>query len=424
MKTRTYFLTGLFSLFFAIPIGLPAGEMNPPGPPGSTMKSLQEIWDKLEAITAELEALQAHNTAIERHLLALAHFQGMTRDWVTRVFDKRPAAMVGLDCDLVMAPDGHPAIAFRNTTDGNLIYAKYDGSSWIEHTITHSGSIGSSASLAFKADGNPLIACLNDSTDNVMLAEYNGAVWTVRAVTTTGRHRQSCDLIVLAGGAPLIAFEDSTHGLRVALPNALVIGGWEFHTVGPVDDVLHLSLAAPQVSGGPGIACTAGSGGATSSLYYIGLTLKGGTVVGSNKTRVESGLGGSHACSLGFTLAGEPAIAYRHHIQDALKFAWYDGAAWFIEVIDDSDIVGKNCSLAFDPAGNPAVSYYDQGGGGLKFASHDGQEWRLEKVDPLFNAGQGTSLAFTSDWMPAIAHYVGDGYLKYTVLRTQRLGEP
>jgi len=424
MKARAAILTGILVLCISMADGLRAGQMTPPGPPGSTMKSLQEIWDKLEAISAELAEVRARNTAIERHLMALAHYQGMLRDWVIRFFSESSVTL-GYATELVIAPDGHPAIAFWDSNKDLRYWKRYDFG-WSKTTIPYSDDIGHTISLAFKSDGSPLIAFINDTTQNVMLAVFNPTTltWSIRPVTTTGRHSRGCSLIMLSD-MPAIAYEDSSPaiGLRVALWDPLIVGGWKHYSVGPLYYVKHLSFARPAGSGRPGIACIAGNH--SISLYYVEITLKGASIVGSTSTPVDETMyvaSGSEDCSLAFSPSGDPAIAYRHHYNDALMFARLEGEEWTTEVVDQGDGVGGGSSLAFDAAGQLAIAYSaDNSNSGVKFARHDGQEWRAETM--FAGSFRYASLKFTGDSVPAIAF--GSGLsVAYAELRGDRLVGP
>jgi hypothetical protein len=54
--------------------------------------------------------------------------------------------------------DNYPAIAYYDSSNRELIYAKWDGSDWDDKTtVDSSGDVGQYASLAFDASGNPSI---------------------------------------------------------------------------------------------------------------------------------------------------------------------------------------------------------------------------------------------------------------------------
>ena len=62
MKTKPNLTSvgiALFLLFSGAPIIHAQGPLDPPGPPGDTMKTLQEIWDKIGELEAQNSAIMA-----------------------------------------------------------------------------------------------------------------------------------------------------------------------------------------------------------------------------------------------------------------------------------------------------------------------------------------------------------------------------
>lgn len=397
-----------------------AGDLDPPGPPGSTMKSLQEIWDKLEALSGEIESLREQNLLLHRYLQTVAEYQGLLRDWVIQNVDGSTGNERGSHSDLVIAPDGHPAIAYKDETDDDLVYAKYTGSSWSKITFNRANNTGTNASLAFKPDGNPVIACVDITDYNIIIADHDGSSWSVSNITQTGRCGYPCDMCLLSNGDPLIFFEDKDIGLRVAIPNESMIGGWEFHTIlDTTDYIRHISAYnSPDGSARPAFAFISSSA-TSSTLYYGELILKNGSIVGETVSIVKSGLvSRSYDCDLKRNPSEDPIIAFGY---STLEYLRHDGSDWVTEVVDDSDMVGRYCSLAFNALGNPGISYYDQANNALKLALFDGVAWQLETVDPDSITGTHTSLAFQDGMVPVISYHAQGKYLYYAELRADRL---
>ena len=74
---------------------------------------------------------------------------------------------------------------------------------------------------------------------------------------------------------------------------------------------------------------------------------------------------------------------------------------WTTNVVDDS-ASAKNPSLAFGSKGNPQISYYDSTNGNLKYANWNGSAWFTQTVDGAKDVGQYCSLALGSDDKPQI----------------------
>ena len=115
--------------------------------------------------------------------------------------------------------------------------------------------------------------------------------------------------------------------------------------------------------------------------------------------------------SLRLDAAGHPHIAYG---ADHLYYAWHDGTAWHIQMVDSAPLVGRYASLALDGAGHPHISYYDEANNNLKYAFFDGSIWHIQTVDTTGDVGQYTSLALDAASRPHISYYdSANGDLKY-----------
>jgi len=116
---------------------------------------------------------------------------------------------------------------------------------------------------------------------------------------------------------------------------------------------------------------------------------------------------------------GYPHIAYSHYIEGSpdrceLKYAYWDGSKWNIQLVDDSYIrQGNNCSIALDSYDYPHISYEkeDYGKYYLGYAHWDGSKWIKEILD-LKDSQLDTSICIDSNNYPHIA-YASKGYLCY-----------
>ena len=109
-------------------------------------------------------------------------------------------------------------------------------------------------------------------------------------------------------------------------------------------------------------------------------------------------------CSLAFTPAGYPSVAYYHPADGDLKYAIFNGSTWIITPVDTAGDVGRACSMALAPSGQPAIAYQDFTNADLKYAVFNGSAWTLTTVDSTGNVGRSISLAFSPAGQPAIAY--------------------
>jgi hypothetical protein len=114
--------------------------------------------------------------------------------------------------------------------------------------------------------------------------------------------------------------------------------------------------------------------------------------------------------SLALDAAGRPHISYRV-INDpvaGLRYAYFDGTRWNIEVVDGGGDMGAETSLALDSAGRPHISYEKGSNVSIRYAHYDGVNWLPETV----GYGWDPSMAVDSSDRPRIAYsrWRGEGY--------------
>ncbi len=135
------------------------GALTPPGAPAPTQKSLQEIWNKIGVLEAQNTTLQAQTTGIQAQnqlLTSLLGSAGVNFAWNIKTVDA--VGVTGSYTSLAFGPDVQPAISYYDTTNGDLRFARFNGSSWVATTVDAAGFTGRDTLLAFGPDGQPAIS--------------------------------------------------------------------------------------------------------------------------------------------------------------------------------------------------------------------------------------------------------------------------
>jgi hypothetical protein len=108
-----------------------------------------------------------------------------------------------------------------------------------------------------------------------------------------------------------------------------------------------------------------------------------------------------------------PHIIYSIGDEDAIKYACYDGKKWIKEIVYVNEDCGAT-SIALDSNERPHVTIVDYKNTSLIYAYFDGNKWNIETVDYKGNVGQYSSLAIDSKDSPHISYSDESSYnLKY-----------
>ncbi|MCE5341169.1 MAG: hypothetical protein LLF92_08610 [Planctomycetaceae bacterium] len=312
--------------------------------------------------------------------------------------------------------NGQPAISYQGDDDGELKYARYNGSSWNIEIVDDNNIWAQSTSPAALANGNPAISYWEYMEDNLKYAWYDGAAWHNEILESTGVTGRYTSLAII-GGQPAISYYNSTtRELKYARFDG---SAWQFTTIATNVYNLNTSmLALPD--GNPAIA------------YYDNYTLRyawfNGTIWQTRLVDSSAAVVGQYA-SLAILPSGRPAISYYDLAYKRLKYAALNETdAWDIQVVDDGTYslndFGKYSSLAILPNGNPAISYYDGYNESLKLAIYDNGTWKTMDVDGYYGsqAGMFSSLAVMPDNTLGISYHMGDNYvLKFAQTDTPML---
>lgn len=396
----------------ATPTLLGQGATTPAGPPAPSMKSLQEIWNRIGQLETKVAEQNELIESQSDKLFGVMASQQMNLPWQLEVVDGA-SADVGQFASLAFAKDGQPAISYFDTTNGDLKFAKFNGTTWEISVIASDGLVGRNCDLAFSPSGEAFVV-YEGFNFTLMVAHRTGSEpWVLDLVGGAGVAKEP-SVAFLPDGRPVIAFIENGTGLAVA---SLIEGEvWDVARVTPpappAGPVICVSKARGQVlvgyRGGSNLQlATRPMGGGSLSLetwltdlptqtfFDMTLSPSGQPSVSylrsaPNEQRFASmgdslppalvikngAAGGLPGVSIAYSRLGQACTAYQYRpeffLDDdvQLGFAFYNGSAWVHTTVDPADnlVVGRYASLAIGPNGLPAIAYYDETNGNLKFA--------------------------------------------------------
>lgn len=77
---------------------------------------------------------------------------------------------VGISSSLAFGPEGQPAIAYYDSTNADLRFSRYNGSTWASSAVDTAGAVGSFCALSFGQDGQPMIAYYDNTNEDLKFA--------------------------------------------------------------------------------------------------------------------------------------------------------------------------------------------------------------------------------------------------------------
>src|SRR5688500_9370595 len=77
---------------------------------------------------------------------------------------------------------GKPGVAYYDARNGDLVYSKYNGSSWASQVVDARRTAGLYPSIQFGAGNRPVIAYYHSTYQELRFAAFNGTAWQISAV--------------------------------------------------------------------------------------------------------------------------------------------------------------------------------------------------------------------------------------------------
>jgi len=135
-----------------------------------------------------------------------------------------------------------------------------------------------------------------------------------------------------------------------------------------------------------------------------------------DKTTIDA-TGGSFE-SISVDSDGWPHVAYNSPKQPGLRYARWNGKQWDKFVIDAAK-TNRQISIQLDSHNCPRISYYQElysdgrAARCLKYAYFDGATWYVQTVDHRNGTGAWNSLALDREDHPHISYSISSGYLGF-----------
>jgi hypothetical protein len=404
MKKHTSILLAALHLT-AAPTQLNAqgGSLAPPqGAPGPTMRSLQEIWDKLDGVETQLKAA------------ALRDFTRSYTDggfaWDMSIANTIP--QTGNSISLAIAPNGTINVAHGNFTAESLNVATNSGAAWtsqvVPNTTPHFAGI---CSAAIGPDGHPAVSYYDFSAGagRLSIARFNGSTWTTGMVDNSGGQPTGYMSSIAFGpnGHPVVAYSATLgNQIRLARFNGTT---WAIETIASsVGSTMTMKL---DKNGNP-VLVYWGMGFDNATLHisrWNGSSWIHGTVLNNLPPSF---------LSLAITPDNRPVVAFTSGA--APRLASFNGVGWILSdpIQTPNSFVGRE-SLDVGPDGQPAILHVDSN---LKlwFSRHTAGTWKTTFVDGLVT-NDYAALEFASDGRPVVAY--GSGLSNQLVVADMHLPE-
>ena len=160
-------------------------------------------------------------------VLKYAFFNGIT--WNTTVVDG--SGNVGFSTSIVLDSSDHVHICYFDDTNSNLNYAYFDGENWNISIVSNMSDMGNSISLGISSDDNLHLVFYHQidyTQPNIKYAVYDGESWDISGISGGTTSGQTISLVVDSNDNVHITFTGS--GLSYGFFNGT---DWQFSSAAP-----------------------------------------------------------------------------------------------------------------------------------------------------------------------------------------------
>ncbi len=305
--------------------------------------------------------------------------------------------------DLELDSFGYPHLAYYNDSSDNLVYRYYDGTQWL--TGLQKFGFYNYISLELDAGDNPHITYYSTTSQVAAYTYYDGATW--HDIQITPGQQSSGEFAALAltdGGLPVVVFNNPyAQNISIAklVGSSFVITEVQ-HAAISTDAFSFISLQLdendyPHVS-----YCYGAWVGGCSQLRYAA---NNGTTW-SIET-LDSAQGPGYYSSLALDSAGYPHISYYTNGM-GLRYTQKDASGWHPQVVTTGSS-GVYSALALDNNDIPSIAYYEQTNSLMKYTYWDGSTWAMNMSPDQNEAGEYMNLEMDAAGNPHLAYWDANG---------------
>ncbi|MBU2567313.1 MAG: hypothetical protein KJ967_00875, partial [Elusimicrobia bacterium] len=281
--------------------------------------------------------------------------------WNVQTVDS--AGYVGHYTSIALDTNNYPHISYGDSTNWDLKYAKWTGTSWSIQTVDSAGSVGYRTSIALDTNNYPHISYWDIANDDLKYAKWTGTSWLVQTIDSVGDVGWSSSyytsIALDTNNYPHISYWDiANDDLKYAKWTG---SSWDVQTIdSSAGDVGHDTAIALDTNNNPHISYYDVS---NSDLKYAKWTGTSWSI----QTVDSAGYVGGYT-SIDIDTNNYPHISYRDITNGDLKYAKWTGASWSTQTVDSAGDVGHDTAIALDTNNEPHISYYDNTNGDLKYA--------------------------------------------------------
>jgi len=304
-------------------------------------------------------------------------------------------------------------ISYYDATNGNLKYARWDGaaSSAVVQVVDSTNDVGQYTSIVLtdssnNSDRRPRISYYDATNGDLKYAKWNGSTWEVATVLSGGDVGLYTSLVLDSSNNPRISYYHATNN-DLMLVSFDTTNGWGTQLVsGDGFSGFYTSLVIDDDNKTYMSFYDGGSG----QLRYAAQSSSDSWLITNVDVSTDAGL----FPSVVLDHNGRPHISYLDDTRDDLMYAYWNGTAWEVRTVDaSSNDVGLYSSIAVDAANNPQIAYYDSSRQCLKYAVWSVDHWVITDVE-CDNVGEYASLAIDQNNHAHIAYYdAKNGNLKW-----------